>query len=61
METGRIVHADLLEWDTAALPISDLAGRKDSLVWRRRIFFFLQYAAVEFIMQKLRLSMLHAG
>lgn len=24
-------------------------------------FFFLQYAAVEFIMQKLRLSMLHAG
>lgn len=27
METGRIVQADLLEWDTAALPIPDLAGR----------------------------------
>ena len=39
METGRIVHADLLEWDTAALPISDLAGRKDSLVWCRRIYY----------------------
>jgi len=40
METGRIVHADLLEWDTAALPISDLAGRKDSLVWRRLCIFY---------------------